>query len=164
MSAPSISAPDAVRAAIATWRDEPGALLPVLHAVQDSLGYIPKEAIVAIASALRLTRADVSGVISFYHHFRTTPPGQHTVEICRAEACQAVGARQLEAHAQSRLGLDFHQTGADGHFSLAPVYCLGNCACGPSIRIGDAVYGRVSETRFDELLAGLQTQVLEVQG
>ncbi|MEQ9462850.1 MAG: formate dehydrogenase subunit gamma [Haliea sp.] len=164
MSEPTISAPDPIQAAIAAWQDEPGALLPVLHAVQDSLGCIPRDAIVSIAAALRLTRAEVSGVISFYHHFRTTPPGQHTVEICRAEACQAVGARRLEAHAKSRLGLDFHQTGGDGQFSLEPVYCLGNCACGPSIRIGDAVYGRVSTARFDELLACLDTQVLGVQG
>jgi len=156
------SAPDPIQTAIVAWQDQPGPLLPLLHAVQGSLGYIPREAISTIASALKLTRAEVSGVISFYHHFRTTPPGQLTVEICRAEACQAVGARQLEAHAKSRLGLDYHQTGADGQFSLEPVYCLGNCACGPSIRIGDAVYGRVSEARFDELLAGLDAQVLEL--
>ena len=157
-------APDSVQAAIAAWQDQPGPLLPVLHAVQDSLGYIPRDAMVAIAAALRLTRADVSGVISFYHHFRTTPPGQHSVEICRAEACQAVGARRLEAHAKTRLGLEYHETGADGQFSLEPVYCLGNCACGPSIRIGESVYGRVSTARFDELLADLGVQVLEVQG
>ncbi|HBM83654.1 MAG TPA: formate dehydrogenase subunit gamma [Halieaceae bacterium] len=153
-----------VQAAIAAWQYQPGPLLPLLHAVQESLGYIPREAINTIAAALKLTRAEVSGVISFYHHFRTTPPGRHRVEVCRAEACQAVGARQLEAHAKTRLGLDYHQTGTDGQFSLEPVYCLGNCACGPSIRIGDAVHGRVSEARFDELLAGLNAQVLEVQG
>ncbi len=164
MSAPSNSAPDPVQAAIAAWQDQPGPLLPVLHAVQDSLGYIPREAINTIAAALRLTRAEVSGVISFYHHFHVAPAGRHRVEVCRAEACQAVGARQLEAHAKMRLGLDYHETGADGQFSLEPVYCLGNCACGPSIRIGDAVHGRVSEARFDELLAALDTQVLELQG
>ncbi|MDO8863800.1 formate dehydrogenase subunit gamma [Haliea sp. E1-2-M8] len=156
--------PNPVQAAIAAWRSQPGALLPVLHAVQDSLGYIPRDAIVVMAEALGLTRAEVSGVISFYHHFRTTPPGQHIVEICRAEACQAVGARQLEAHAKSRLGLNYHQTRADGQFSLEPVYCLGNCACGPSIRIGDVVHGRVSEARFDDLLAGLAIQAVELPG
>ncbi|QIB65323.1 formate dehydrogenase subunit gamma [Kineobactrum salinum] len=163
MTVPSATASDPVQAALDTWQNEPGALLPVLHAVQDSVGYIPREAIAAIADALRLTRAEVSGVISFYHHFRTTPPGRHTVEVCRAEACQAVGARQLEAHAKTRLGLDYHETGADGQFSLEPVYCLGNCACGPSIRIGGAVYGRVSEARFDELLTGLDTRALELR-
>lgn len=163
MTVQSATISGSVQAALDTWRHEPGALLPVLHAVQDSIGYIPREAVSVIAEALQLTRAEVSGVISFYHHFRTTPPGRHTVEVCRAEACQAVGARQLEAHAKTRLGLNYHETGGDGRFSLEPVYCLGNCACGPSVRIGDAVYGRVSAARFDELLTGLDTQALEVR-
>ena len=137
---------------IAEHKNKPGALLPVLHSVQEELGYIPESAVAIIAEALLQTRAEVHGVISFYHHFRTTPPGKHIVEICRAEACQAVGARALEAHAKSCLNIDYHQTTADRQFSLEPVYCLGNCATSPSIRIDDDIHGRVSLDKFDSLI------------
>jgi formate dehydrogenase subunit gamma len=109
----------------------PGALLPILHEVQGALGYVPKDAVPLIAHALNLSRAEVHGVISFYHYFRTTKPGRHVVQLCRAEACQAVGAAQLEKHARRSLGVDFHGTTADGAVTLEPVYCLGNCALGP---------------------------------
>jgi formate dehydrogenase subunit gamma len=103
---------------------------------------------------LNLSRAEVHGVLSFYHYFRKEPPGHRVVHLCRAEACQAVGAAALEAHAKRSLGIDFHGTTADGAISLEPVYCLGNCALGPSIMIGNELRGRVSPARFDELMAG----------
>ena len=105
---------------------------------------------------LNLSRAEVHGVLSFYHHFRSTPAGRHTVQLCRAEACQSMNGRALEAHAKARLGIDFHETTANGHFSLEPVYCLGDCACAPSVMIGADVHGRVTPERFDELLSQLE--------
>lgn len=133
-----------------------GPLLPVLHHIQNEYGYIPEDVVPAIASALKLSRADIQGVISFYHQFRQQPGGQHRVQICRAEACQAMGSARLEAHAEKALGLKAGETTADGSISLDPVYCLGNCACGPSLRIGDAVYARVNEEQFDQLISELQ--------
>lgn len=134
---------------------EPGALLPMLHAIQSAYGYIPEASVAQIARVLNLSRAEVHGVISFYHDFRTEQAGRHIVQICRAEACQSMGSRQLEAHAKESLGIEFGQTTADGEITLEPVYCLGNCACSPSMRIGDQVYARVDNTRFDQLIAQL---------
>lgn len=142
------------QAIIANLKDRPGALLPILHGVQDSLGYIPAETVPDIAAALNLSRAEVHGVISFYHYFRDTPPGKTTIHLCRAESCQAMGAKQLESHVKNRLGIDYHETTADGAYTLEPVYCLGLCACSPSMQIGDEVYGRVSADTFDSILTG----------
>ena len=125
---------EAVDAAIARLKDQPGALLPILHAIQDALGFVPPGAVPQIADGLNLSRAEIHGVISFYHYFRDTPPGQHTIRVCRAEACQAMNGRALESHIKQRLGIGFHDTTADRRFSLEPVYCLGNCSCAPSIR------------------------------
>ena len=147
---------DAVRAAVAANREKPGALLPVLHAVQDVLGYVPKDAIALIAFDLNLSRAEVHGVLSFYHGFRSEPPGRHVLHLCRAEACQAVGAVGLEAHAKQSLGIDFHGTTADGAVTLEPVYCLGNCALGPSLMIDDKLCGRVTPARFDQLVGDVR--------
>ena len=130
----------------------PGALLPLLHAIQDELGYVPADAVPIVARALNLSRAEVHGVVTFYHLFRTTPPGKHVLYVCRAEACQSMGARALEKHVREKLKVDFHETTADGRFSLEPVYCLGNCACSPAVMIDETVYGRVTPQRFDELL------------
>ena len=130
----------------------PGGLLPALHAIQDELGYVPAEAVPAVAEAFNISRAEVHGVISFYHLFRTTPPGRSTLYLCRAEACQAMGARALEEHTKERLGIGFHETTADGRISLEPIYCLGNCACSPAVMIDDFVYGRVTPQRLDALL------------
>jgi formate dehydrogenase subunit gamma len=141
-----------VSSAVLKYTDIPGGLLPLLHEIQASLGHIPKDCVAAIASGMGLSRAEVHGVISFYHDFHDQPRGQTTIHLCRAEACQAMGSRQLEKHVKARLGVDFGGTTADGRFSLEPVYCLGNCACSPSIRIGDDVYARVDANRFDELL------------
>ena len=145
-----------VEAAVDAQRGKIGALLPVLHSIQDKLGHVPPDAVSMIANALNLSRAEIHGVISFYHDFRTEPQGEHIVHLCRAEACQAMGARELEQHARERLGVGYGETTADGLFTLEPVYCLGNCACAPSIRINDDIHARVSAARFDELIAGLE--------
>jgi formate dehydrogenase subunit gamma len=142
-----------IEAIVAEHLGRPGALLPLLHAIQDRFGYVPDESVPIIARALNLSRAEVHGVVSFYHFFRSTAPGKQTLYVCRAEACQAMGARSLEQHIKEKLNIDFHQTTADGRFSLEPVYCLGNCACSPAVMIDETVYGRVSEDRIDELLS-----------
>jgi formate dehydrogenase subunit gamma len=133
-------------------RLQPGALLPILHGIQDALGFVPPDAIAQIAQALNLSRAEVHGVVSFYHYFRTSPPGRHTVYVCRAESCQAMGANHLVEHAKAKLGVDFHETTRDGVFTLEPIYCLGNCACSPAMMIGNEVYGRVTPERFEEVM------------
>ncbi|WP_298609117.1 formate dehydrogenase subunit gamma [uncultured Thiothrix sp.] len=145
-----------LEALIQAHRDQAGALLPILHAIQNQLGYVPAEATPLIAKSLNLSRAEVHGVISFYHHFRTTPPGKHTLQICRAESCQSMGSRDLEAHAKAALGIDYHQTTTDGAISLEPVYCLGNCACSPAVRVGDEVQGRMDAAHLDALIAELR--------
>jgi formate dehydrogenase subunit gamma len=131
----------------------PGNLLPILHGIQDTLGYIPPAAVEDIAKALYLSQAEVHGVISFYHYFRDTPPGKYTIHICRAESCQAMGSKNLENHVKQTLNIDFHETTADGQYSLEPVYCLGNCACSPAITIDKDIYGRVTPEKFDQLIA-----------
>ncbi|MFI3122556.1 MAG: formate dehydrogenase subunit gamma [Methylococcales bacterium] len=141
-----------VQTIVADLKDKPGALLPILHAIQNTLGYVPPEIVPTIANALNLSRAEVHGVISFYHYFRDHAPGKKTVRICRAESCLAMSGKDLENHAKAKLGIDYHETTADGKFSLEPVYCLGNCACSPAIQIDNDVYGRVSNTDFDEIL------------
>ena len=153
-SALSAAQQAAVREVCARLAVLPGALLPILHGVQRSLGYVPPEAVPVIARELNLSVADVHGVVSFYHYFRSTRAGRHVVHLCRAEACQAVGGRLLEAHAKRALGIEFHGTTADGAISLEPVYCLGNCALGPSLMIDEQLQGRVSAQRFDELMQG----------
>jgi formate dehydrogenase subunit gamma len=143
----------AVLTACTNLKNIPGSLLPILHAVQQALNFVPKDAVPLIARELNLSVAEVHGVISFYHYFRQERPGRHVVHLCRAEACQALGAVQLEAHAKSTLGVDFHGTTADGAITLEPVYCLGNCALGPSLMIDERLQGRVSTQRFDALMA-----------
>ncbi len=144
--------PATVQTIISALQDKPGALVPILHAIQDKLGYIPTDSVPAIAKALNLSRAEVHGVISFYHYFRDTAPGKQTIHVCRAESCQAVGGKHLENHIKESLGIDYHETTQDGKFSLEPVYCLGNCACSPAIQIGHEVYGRVSPDNFDSII------------
>jgi formate dehydrogenase subunit gamma len=136
---------------VAEFGPRPGPLLLVLHAVQEAFGHIPSSAVPLIADGLNLSRAEVHGVTSFYHYFRETPPGRHTIRVCRAEACQSMQGRALEAHASATLGVGFHETTSDGRFSLEPVYCLGNCALSPAVMIDGEVYGRVSPARFDAL-------------
>ncbi|MDD1616607.1 MAG: formate dehydrogenase, gamma subunit [Methylococcaceae bacterium NSP1-2] len=147
--------PKTVQTIIAELKNKPGALLPILHGIQDALGYIPADSVPAIAQGLNLSRAEVHGVISFYHYFRETPPGKHTIHLCRAESCQSMGATNLEAHVKAKLGIDYHETTADGKFSLEPVYCLGNCACSPAMQIDHDIYGRVSAESFDATINDL---------
>ena len=131
---------------------EPGALLPILHDIQDACGYVPPGAVAIIAEALNLSRADVHGVVSFYHGFRSTQPGRHVVQICRAEACQSMGSRQIEDSARAQLQIDFHDTTADRAVTLEAVYCLGNCACAPTIMIDGELHGRMNSERLGHLL------------
>lgn len=132
--------------------DKPGALLPILHAVQDEFGYLPEETVATVADVVNLSRAEVHGVVSFYHLFRQSAPGEHTIFMCRAEACQSMGANRLAEHAKKTLGVDFHETTEDGRFSLEPIYCLGNCACAPAVMIDETVHGRVTPERLTELV------------
>jgi formate dehydrogenase subunit gamma len=128
-------------------------LLPVLHAIQDAIGYIPPDQVVQIASTFNLSRAEVHGVITFYHYFRSEPPARQVVQICRAEACQSMGGDALLAHAEQALGCKLHAHSGDGAFALEPVYCLGQCATAPSLMINEALHARVTPARFDALLA-----------
>jgi formate dehydrogenase subunit gamma len=155
--------PQTVQSIIASLQHKPGALLPILHGIQDALGYIPPDSVPMIADALQQTRAEIHGVITFYHHFRLTPPGRIKLEVCRAEACQARGSRHLESHVKEKLGIDYHHTTLDREFSLEPVYCLGNCACGPTIRIDDDVIGRITPEKYDLLVDELTTTALEIR-
>jgi formate dehydrogenase subunit gamma len=143
----------AVDSIVAAHVDQPGALLPILHQIQKELGHIPAEAVGRIAAGLNLSRAEVHGVVSFYHHFRAQRPGRHVVKFCRAEACQAQQGETTEAQIKRCLGVEYHDTSADGAFTLEPVYCLGNCAAGPSLMIDDTLYGRVTPERCEQLLA-----------
>lgn len=153
MSTFDAAARERVLAVIEELEHEAGPLLPVLHGIQNALGYVPSEAVPLVADALNLSRADVHGVVSFYHYFRDTPPGRHVIHVCRAEACQSMNGKALQAHVKSRLGVDFHKTTADGAFTVEPVYCLGNCALSPAVMVDGELYGRVTPERFDDIVA-----------
>ncbi|HEY0340397.1 MAG TPA: formate dehydrogenase subunit gamma [Steroidobacteraceae bacterium] len=144
---------EAVLRIVGEQKSRPGPLIEVLHAIQAELGYVPEEAVPLVARELNLSRADVHGVVTFYHFFRRTPPGKHVVSLCRAEACQSMGADALAEHAKRSLGVDFHETTADGKFSLEPIYCLGNCACSPAAMVDGRLYGRLTAERFDAMIA-----------
>ncbi len=132
--------------------DQPGALLPILHAVQDELGYVPETAVPIIAGVLNLSRAQVHGVVTFYEWYRTSPPGEKTLRICRAEACKSMGADALMKTAQEKLGIGTHETSADGKVSLEPVFCLGNCALAPAVMLDDEIFGRVDADKLEAIL------------
>lgn len=144
---------EAVLRVVAAQRTRPGALIEILHGIQAELGFIPAAAVPVLAQELNLSRAEVHGVVSFYHYFRHAAPGRHTLRVCQAEACQSRGAEALTAHVKERLGIGFHETTPDGAFTLEPVYCLGNCACSPALMRDEDLCGRVTPARFDELLA-----------
>ncbi|MGZ8271419.1 MAG: formate dehydrogenase subunit gamma [Methylophilus sp.] len=137
---------------IAAHQHVPGALLPLLHAIQDDIGYIPEDVYPQISKALALSVAEVHGVVTFYHHFRTHPCGRHVLQICRAESCQAMGGETLESHAKSCLNVDYHQTTTDHAITLEPVYCLGNCALSPAVMMDNQVYGRVDQQKIEALI------------
>jgi formate dehydrogenase subunit gamma len=144
---------DTVRRIVADLKGRPGPLLEVLHAIQAALGFVPEGAVPLVAEGLNLSRAEVHGVVTFYHYFRRTPPGKHVLSLCRAESCQAMGADGLAEHAKRRLGVDFHETTEDGEFSLEPIYCLGNCACSPAAMVDGRLYGRLNPERFDAMVS-----------
>lgn len=140
-------------------RHRDGPLIEVLHEVQADFGCIPSGAVPVIARALNLSRAEVHGVVSFYHHFRTRAPGRHVLQICRAESCQAAGGRAIEAHAQKRLGVGFGETTPDGQVTLDAVFCLGLCACSPAAMFDGEVLGRVTPESLDALIdAGIRVK------
>lgn len=138
---------------IASFDARPEMLVQILNAFVARYSHISEEAMRHIADALNLSRADVHGVVSFYHDFRTHPAGETVVRICQAEACQAMGARELTAEAERMLEVEIHQTTGDGKVTLEPVYCLGNCACSPAVMVNERVYGRVDSERLAELLS-----------
>jgi formate dehydrogenase subunit gamma len=142
-----------VREIVAAHRGERGALMPILHAIQAEYGHIDPTSIPVIAEELNLSRADVHGVVTFYKDFKQESPGRTTVRICRAEACQAVGSEALARDAEAGLGVGFGETTADGAVTLETVFCLGNCALGPSVEIGGRLYGRMNADRLNELLS-----------
>jgi formate dehydrogenase subunit gamma len=133
-----------------------GATLPILHALQETFGCVPEAAVAIVADVLNLSRAEIHGVVSFYHDFRRAPPGHHVLKLCRAEACQAMGGDALGARARAKLGIDWGETTRDGRVTLAAVFCLGLCATAPSAMIDDRLVGRLTESRLDTLIAAAQ--------
>ena len=144
---------DTARAIIAGKQSTPGPLLPILHALQKEFGYIDREAEPLIADILNMSRAEVHGVVTFYHDFRHTPPSRHVLKLCRAEACQSTGGERLATRAEAKIGVAIGGATADGRVSLEPVYCLGLCAVAPSAMLDGRVIGRIDEAKLDALLA-----------
>jgi formate dehydrogenase subunit gamma len=137
----------------AEHRDLEGPLLPILHALQETFGYIDQAAEPIIAEALNISRAEVHGVVTFYHDFRAAPAGRHVLKLCRAEACQAAGGDALASRAEARLGVAFGDTTADGRVTLEPVYCLGLCSVSPSAMLDGRIFGRLDAKKLDALIA-----------
>jgi formate dehydrogenase subunit gamma len=142
-----------VRTVIDAHRGVEGAALPILHAVQEALGYVPAAAVPMIAEALNISRAEMHGIVSFYHDFRREPAGRHVLKLCRAEACQAAGGRAVAERIRQRLGIGFGETSPDGRVTLEPVYCLGLCATAPSAMVDGRVIGRLDGEEADRILA-----------
>jgi len=130
-----------------------GPLLPILHGIQDEFGYVPTETLPVIAEALNLSRAEVHGVVTFYHDYRSHPAGRHVLKVCQAEACQSMGSDALAQRFKDLLGIDFHQTTPDGAVTLEPVYCLGLCACAPAVLFDGQPVGRVDAETAGEIVA-----------
>ena len=143
---------DKVRAIVDAHRDLEGPLLPILHAVQAEYGFVPREVQPAIADALNISRAEIHGVVSFYHDFRDAPAGRHVVRVCRSEACQSMGGEAVAERLLAKLGLDWQQTSADGAVTVEPVYCLGLCACSPAATVDGDVYGRLDDETIAEIV------------
>jgi formate dehydrogenase subunit gamma len=157
VAAPPGSEEDA-RAICEALGNRPDELLEIVHAVQAKLGFVPEAVLPVIADALNLSRAEVYGVLSFYHDFRRAPAGRHVVKMCRAEACQAMHTEEVCRHAEERLGTTFGETSPDGEFTLEAVYCLGNCALSPAMMIDGDLFGCVDKKRFDAIIAGLDKE------
>jgi formate dehydrogenase subunit gamma len=154
-SAPPAPAADRAKALAAHYGNRPDTLIEILHDLQHELGHVPEAALPALAKALNLSRAEVHGVVSFYHEFRRSPAGRHVLKVCQAEACQARGARALAAAVQASLKIGFGETTPDGRITLEKVYCLGNCALSPAIMVDDAPVGRVDAATFHKIAAEL---------
>ena len=142
---------DRIDEILAAHQELEGPLLPILHAVQEAFGHVPQSAIPQIAAALGLTKAEVHGVISFYHDFREKPAGRHVLKLCRAESCQTMGADAVADRIKKALGIDWHETTPDGRVTLEPVFCLGLCACGPAAMVDGRLVGRCDETIVAEV-------------
>jgi len=151
----------AALAACARHGNKPDELLEILHDLQHQLGYVPEATLPVIARALNLSRAEVYGVVTFYHDFKRHPVGTHVVKICRAEACQAMGTEQLCRHAEQSLKTKMGGTTADGVLTIEQVFCLGNCALSPAVMVGEKLYGMVDPKRFDEIIASLNKEAAE---
>nr|WP_244598296.1 formate dehydrogenase subunit gamma [Pseudohoeflea suaedae] len=145
------------RAIVDAHRHLEGPLLPILHAVQAEFGYVPRDVQPAIADALNISRAEIHGVVSFYHDYRSEPAGRHVIRICRSEACQSMGGEAAAASLLQKLGLDWHQTSADGAVTVEPVYCLGLCACSPAAMVDGDVYGRLDDETINDILEEVRT-------
>lgn len=141
----------AVEPIVERWKGEEGPLLPILNGIQRTLGHVPRESLPMIAEALNLTRAEVYGVVSFYHDYRENPAGRHVLKLCRAEACQSMGGDAVAEKLQELLGVKFHETAADRSVTLEPVYCLGLCACAPAAMLDGEVIGRLDAERAEEI-------------
>lgn len=152
MASPDASMTDRVRALVAAHRGDRGALLPILHRIQDEFGYVDSDVVPVLAAELNISRADVHGVVTFYTDFRAEPAGRTVVRLCRAEACQSVGAEALVAYAERTLGVKVGQTTPDGSVTLEQVFCLGNCALGPAGQIDERLHGRLTPARLDALV------------
>jgi formate dehydrogenase subunit gamma len=158
VSDPPPGSEERARAICEAHGNRPDELLEIFHAVQAEFGFIPGPALPVIANALNLSRAEVYGVLTFYHDFRQSPPGRHLVKICRAEACQAMHTEELCRHAEKQLGAAFGETSADGAFTLQAVYCLGNCALSPAMMIDGDLFGCVDKKRFDAIISDLDKE------
>ena len=149
---PGRTVTEVVTDTVAALEGQRGALLPILHAIQETLGCVPREAVPVLAERLNLSRADVHGVVTFYHDFRAEPAGRTTVKICRAEACQAVGSSRLVDHVRDRYGMELGETRSDGALTVDQVFCLGNCALGPTVQVGARLHGRVDAAKLTQLI------------
>ena len=147
---------DKVSECIERFKDKPGALLPLMHAIQDNIGYIPEDCYPQIAKAYNHSVAEVHGFVTFYHHFRRHSAGKNVLQICRAESCQSMGSDAIEAYCKQTLGIDHHQTTEDNLITLEPIYCLGNCACSPAVMINEEVIGRVTKEKINDLIKKLK--------
>ncbi len=152
MSSAAVWDPEKASSRIKALEKLPGALLPILHALQEEFGYIDKAAIPMIAKALNISQADVHGTISFYHDFRHEPPGRHVLKMCRAEACQSMGCEKVIQHVEQKLGIRLGQTTADGSFTVDQIFCLGLCAMSPAVMLDGKPYGRVTPEVADSLI------------
>lgn len=158
-NAPASPAESTAIAVCAAYGNKPDELMEILHELQHRLGYVPEATLPVIANALNLSRAEVHGVVTFYHDFKREPQGKHTIKICRAEACQSMGTDRLCQHAEKKFKIGMGGTSADGKVSIEQVFCLGNCALSPAIMVGETLYGKVDAKRFDEIVATLDKEV-----